>query len=811
MERTVFRSKNNEKTGRRERFQDKDARLLLFRKNDWPLRSILLVVFNILILSSDRSLVVEKCSVTMKWKVEAFSSLSHRRSIPYKSFRTTTNDNHYGLFSRKTQSMTIVQRQQSLVNDFVPKQMTLTESMVFFARYVFKLSKETTVKRELMGKRRTISKLWSAHASIEDFNTKDIEILKKEVEQEILEKKPLKDTMANLNNARKELIHLVGYDAKLLVPCFGFAIMAAFMNSIIPHYYSMCVNCLANALSTSRQDLIKAMTGLAVSSTLCALFTGLRGALFWLAGSRGNYNVRVKLHRNLLLQEASFFDSTETGVLLSRLNNDVNKIGMVISFHVNVVFRQFAQMIFGAVYLFKISRPLALAAFGGIGIVTILSAIYGEFSRILAERLQNTFAESTAVAETSFSMSETVRAFDGLESEVEKYESSQSRALDLEEVQAWAYGSHKFISDTLQTGLQGLLLFACWTMGRTQELPIEKLTTFMFYVNFVLESSSEVGDQWAKIQSAIGATSNVFELIRRVPAIRDPKLLENKDEMRKINGTERHVKGSTRPIIHIKNMSISYGSLDITALNHISLDIYEGDRIAIVGRSGSGKSSLLRTLLRFYDPTAGKCELLGKSLKEWTRRELASTVSVVEQEPHLFPMSLVENVLYGIPKDSINKDGEKIYSDTWRREVAVALDVAGLPVNGAQKNDLGLELDTRVGEGGRTLSGGQRQRVAIARALIRKPTVLLLDEPTAALDSESEKTVVKALSNAMKQTKSMLMVTHRLGVIRSLDVNKVVVLDRGEIAEVGHPEDLLRQGGIFSQLAREQGIVALVK
>jgi ABC-type multidrug transport system fused ATPase/permease subunit len=434
-------------------------------------------------------------------------------------------------------------------------------------------------------------------------------------------------------------------------------------------------------------------------------------------GSRGNYNVRVKLHRNLLLQEASFFDSTETGVLLSRLNNDVNKIGMVISFHVNVVFRQFAQMIFGAVYLFKISRPLALAAFGGIGIVTILSAIYGEFSRILAERLQNTFAESTAVAETSFSMSETVRAFDGLESEVEKYESSQSRALDLEEVQAWAYGSHKFISDTLQTGLQGLLLFACWTMGRTQELPIEKLTTFMFYVNFVLESSSEVGDQWAKIQSAIGATSNVFELIRRVPAIRDPKLLENKDEMRKINGTERHVKGSTRPIIHIKNMSISYGSLDITALNHISLDIYEGDRIAIVGRSGSGKSSLLRTLLRFYDPTAGKCELLGKSLKEWTRRELASTVSVVEQEPHLFPMSLVENVLYGIPKDSINKDGEKIYSDTWRREVAVALDVAGLPVNGAQKNDLGLELDTRVGEGGRTLSGGQRQ--------VRRTTIII--------------------------------------------------------------------------------------
>jgi ABC-type multidrug transport system fused ATPase/permease subunit len=426
-------------------------------------------------------------------------------------------------------------------------------------------------------------------------------------------------------------------------------------------------------------------------------------------GSRGNYNIRVKLHRNLLLQEASFFDSTETGVLLSRLNNDVNKIGMVISFHVNVVFRQFAQLIFGAVYLFKISRSLAIAAFGGIGLVTILSAIYGEFSRILAERLQNMFAESTAVAETSFSMSETVRAFDGFESEVEKYESSQSRALDLEEVQAWAYGSHKFISDSLQTALQGLLLFACWTMGRTQELPLEKLTTFMFYVNFVLESSNEVGDQWAKIQSAIGASNNVFELIRRVPAIRDPKVLEAKETIDKKNGVNGHVRDSNEPIIHIENMSVSYGFLEVPALNNISLDIYEGDKVAIVGRSGSGKSSLLRTLLRFYDPTSGKCELLGKNLKKWTRREHASTMTVVEQEPHLFPMTLFENVLYGIQKDSINKDGEKIYSDAWRRDVSVALDVAGLPVDGAQKNNLGLELDTRVGEGGRTLSGGQRQ------------------------------------------------------------------------------------------------------
>jgi ABC-type multidrug transport system fused ATPase/permease subunit len=429
-------------------------------------------------------------------------------------------------------------------------------------------------------------------------------------------------------------------------------------------------------------------------------------------GSRGNYNIRVKLHRNLLLQEASFFDSTETGNLLSRLNNDVNKIGMVISFHVNVVFRQFAQLVFGAMYLLKISRELAFIAFGGIIVVAVVSAIYGEFSRILAERVQNMFAVAGAIAEKSFSMSETVRAFDGVQTEVGKYEKAQCRALELEEVQAWAYGSHKFISDSLQTALQGALILSCWSFGRANKLPIAKLTTFMFYVNFVLESSNEMGDQWAKIQSAIGASSNVFELIRRLPKIRDPLVLRDalSAQYATVNGDAISADSNKEPVIRIEDMTVTYGTMDVPALNNINLDIFEGDRVAIVGRSGSGKSTLLRTLLRFYDPISGSCKLEGTPLTELSRTQLASRISVVEQEPHLFPMSLMDNVIYGIDRDAIDEEtGEDTYSAKWREKVADALEIAGLPVEGALKNSMGLELDTRVGEGGRTLSGGQRQ------------------------------------------------------------------------------------------------------
>jgi ABC-type multidrug transport system fused ATPase/permease subunit len=204
-----------------------------------------------------------------------------------------------------------------------------------------------------------------------------------------------------------------------------------------------------------------------------------------LAGSRANYNVRVKLHRSLLLQEAAFFDSNEVGYLLSRLNSDVNKIGQVISYHVNVVLRQFAQFVFGSIYLVKISPKLSLWTFLGVLLVAWLSAVYGDFARDLAEKVQDTFAEGTAVAETSFSMSETVRAFDGIEVESDKYEAAQSKALELEEVQAWAYGTHKFFSDSLQTILHVGLLLACWGVGKSGDLSAALLTTYIFTNTFV--------------------------------------------------------------------------------------------------------------------------------------------------------------------------------------------------------------------------------------------------------------------------------------------------------------------------------------
>jgi ABC-type multidrug transport system fused ATPase/permease subunit len=304
--------------------------------------------------------------------------------------------------------------------------------------------------------------------------------------------------------------------------------------------------------------------------------------------------------------------------------------------------------------------------------VAWVSAVYGAFNRKLAQKVQDTFADATAVAETSFSMSETIRAFDGVSIESSKYEGAQGKALDLEEVQAWGYGTHKFVSDTLQAILQALLCLLL-TVGRAGGLPANQLTTFMFYTNFVLESSNEVGDQWAKIQGAIGASSSVFDLIRRIPRVRDPPKKEIVGEEQPlqsngVNGADAH------PIIEMSNTTVTYGTMDVPALNGINLKIYEGDRVAIVGRSGSGKSSMLRSILRFYDPVSGSVRLDGKPLTDMSRKDIASRISVVEQEPHLFPMSLMDNVLYGIEKDVVDPvTGEASYGESYRKAAIESL------------------------------------------------------------------------------------------------------------------------------------------
>jgi len=473
-------------------------------------------------------------------------------------------------------------------------------------------------------------------------------------------------TLRQLNQSRKNLLSLIGYDSRILGPSFTFLVLGALAESIQPHYFAQCLSCVAT-LTSDISHFRQALLGLGITGLLGALFTGMRGALFWIAGSRGNYNVRVKTLSNILHQETEFFDGTETGVLLSRINNDVNKIGNVVSFHVNIMLRQTVQFLFGSVYLLKMSLPLAAYAAVGILAVAKVSAVYGRFARTMSNRVQKLLADGSAIAETSFRMSETVRSFNGMSYERQKYEQSQFNALELEEVQAWAYGTHKVVSDVLEVSFKIGLLLTTWKLGVLGKLDTNNLIAFLSYVEFVLNSSNEVGDQWAKIQSSIGASESVFDLVRRVPKIRDPdpssvmlnvtdvngqlqsQTLPNQQQpLSKHANNEMESSSTTPPIISFQNMTLQYKSMTSNALTDLSASFNPGDRVAIVGRSGSGKSSILRSILRFYDPSSGSISLNGNNLRTLSRSQLSDQIIVVEQEHHLFPMTLLENVLYDI-------------------------------------------------------------------------------------------------------------------------------------------------------------------
>jgi hypothetical protein len=225
------------------------------------------------------------CPNKLTYNVRHSISMVHRNANAHIPSLSATKYNRLTAFKMSRS----VDEPKSMVNDFKPSTMTLTQSMIFFVKYLIKHRNEQVIKRQLVHGETVTPDRWPSTLNIRDIGKADAERLRAEVKKEQMEKRPLLETLKNLNDSRKELIELVGYDANLLVSCFGFAVLAAFMNSVIPHYYGQSVNCLANAMSTTRPEVMKALTGLGVASVLCALFTGIRGALFWLAGKFRNH------------------------------------------------------------------------------------------------------------------------------------------------------------------------------------------------------------------------------------------------------------------------------------------------------------------------------------------------------------------------------------------------------------------------------------------------------------------------------------------------------------------------------------------
>eukprot|EP00752_Nemacystus_decipiens_P006022 g5439.t1 len=627
---------------------------------------------------------------------------------------------------------------------------------------------------------------------------------------------------------------LVRSQRGVLIASLATLVLAAACEVAVPHYSSRALN--AAAFAKDRVEFSRSLQGMIAYSLLASVFTGLRGACFWLAGTHVVAKVRFDLLSSLLKQDISFHDANETGALTSRLASDTAKISNVVSFHVNILCRQVIQALGGLGYLYILEQQLAAVALVGLVLVGAITTAYGRFSRRISAKVQTALAEAGSVAEQSLSLVRVVRAHANEEHERRRYGRKIGDSVELQETQGIAYGVARVVIGWSQAILLGAVLLLGARRVFDGTMTGQQLTTFVFYTQFVTSASFDVGDQWAKIQEALGAGQKVFELLDRQPNMtgRDDQHAQSATGSSidpldhappptheaaaavavsgmATNGdgnaglSSGHMQPSSMPSSHghghgqggerhrergtVDFESVSFGyptRSGVLVLDGLNLKVRPGEKIAVVGSSGGGKSTILRLLCRFYDPDGGRILLGGRDLSTYNPVDISNVVSWVTQEPQLFPISVRDNIAYGLV------DGSYDVNDVHEAAKAANIHnfVCGLPEG----------YDTLVGEGGASLSGGQKQRVAIARALIRDPEVLLLDEPTSALDAESERLVQDALDTA-GIGRTVILIAHRLSTIQRAD--RIVVMQDGRVVESGKHPELLSLGGVYAGLYKQ--------
>ncbi|UPQ78926.1 ABC transporter transmembrane domain-containing protein [Flavobacterium azooxidireducens] len=484
-------------------------------------------------------------------------------------------------------------------------------------------------------------------------------------------------------------------------------------------------------------------------------------------------NLRLALYTNLIKLPMTFFSQKRVGELNSRISSDINQIQDTLTTTIAEFLRQFILIIGGVILLASESIKLTLMMLAVVPLVAVAAVIFGRFIRKYSKKVQDSVAESQVIVEETLQGISNVKAFANEWYEIARYRGKISEIVSI----AIKGGQYRgYFASFIIFCLFGAIVAVVWygvTLSINGEMTVGQLITFVLYSTFVGASFGGIAELYAQIQKAVGATERVFELLNEQP--------EN------INGNQPKLTEKIQGNVTFKNVGFSYPSRkEIEVLKGVSFSVKFGQKIALVGPSGAGKSTISALLLRFYDLNSGEIIIDNKSIYDYDLEQLRGNMSIVPQDVILFGGSIKENIAYGKPDASF----EEIQMVA---KQANALEF----INGFPE-----QFETLVGERGIKLSGGQRQRIAIARALLKNPSILILDEATSSLDSESEKLVQEALETLMKGRTSII-IAHRLATIRSAD--NILVLNNGIISEQGTHKELLEiESGIYKNLSNLQ-------
>lgn len=517
---------------------------------------------------------------------------------------------------------------------------------------------------------------------------------------------------------------------------------------------------------------------LKLMAVLVVLFILVRGitnyvasyCLAWVSG-KVVMTLRRNIFQHLMYMPVNYFDQNPVGRSLSRVTYDTEMVANSSSHVLVTIVREGVYLISLFVVMIYTSWQLSVVLFVLAPIIGALIAIVSRRFRQLSRNIQSSMGDLTVTTEQMLKGHKEVISFGGQQVEKERFErvSNDMRLKGMKVISADG------ISDGLVQLIASFALSAVLYLSTVKGLDIEDLTAGSFTVVFSsmmamlrpLKSLTNVNSQF---QRGMAACQTLFEFLD-LPTEED----KGKVEIERAKGN-----------VEFKNVSFTYEGKEKPALNQISFSIPKGKTVALVGRSGSGKSTIANLLTRFYNVDSGEILLDGVNIQDYTLANLREQCSIVSQQVHLFNDTIANNIAYAA-------------TDKFSREEIIQAAKAAHAMEFIEKLDDGL--DTVIGENGASLSGGQRQRLAIARALLRNSSVLVLDEATSALDTESERAIQSALAELQKD-KTVLVIAHRLSTIEKAD--EILVVDQGKIVERGSHSELMALDGAYKQLHKLQ-------
>ncbi|MFC4353363.1 ABC transporter transmembrane domain-containing protein [Fodinicurvata halophila] len=520
--------------------------------------------------------------------------------------------------------------------------------------------------------------------------------------------------------------------------------------------------------------LDRALLVLACAIVVLAAASFARYFLVSWIGERVIADIRKAVFNHVVSLSPAYFETTRTGEILSRLTTDTTLLQTVVGTSVSIALRNLLLLVGGLVLLMVTSPRLTGLVLVVVPFVVLPIIIYGRRVRKLSRESQDRVADVGAYVDETLVGIRTVQAFN--------HEDEDRRRFAWRSEQAFETAVRRIRARAWLTALVILLVFGAvaailWIGGQdvlAGRMSGGELAAFVFYAVVVAGSVGAIGEVIGDLQRAAGATERLVDLLSTQPDIQAP---ENPDPMPE----------PAQGRVAFEEVNFHYPARpDLPALNAFTLAVDSGERVALVGPSGAGKTTVFQLLLRFYDPDQGRILMDGVDLGQADPEAVRQRIGFVSQDPVIFSENAWENIRYGRPDAS---DQEVLEA----ARAAACLDFLQALPDG---------LDTFLGERGVRLSGGQRQRLAIARAILRNPAILLLDEATSALDAESERMVQDALEHIM-EGRTTLVIAHRLATVQK--ANRIIVMDKGRIVDSGpHNELIKNREGLYARLAALQ-------